>query len=238
MELIIGGRPYTVNHQDQTLEDVERDSRIPFFAMEPAGSHMLFLYDTNTQELFNGDWSKKANGQGIEMIRIPASDRLMAMDHGKLPPEKPWVLPKVDVHTETFFVDVIQQELRQVGNPANRISFSSMTDFTAHIELIYDRETQNAFTGTFADYIRDENAMIVNLPPITRLDPQMMLEIMKPAAFHERRETEDRMNRALDQALGMNHADNFARVHHNQASTRLKEPTIKRQNQKRGRSRS
>jgi len=78
--------------------------------------------------------------------------------------------------------------------------------------------------------------MIVNLPPITRLDPPMMLEIMKPAAFHERRETEDRMNRALDQALGMNHADDFARVHH-QASTQLKEPIVKKQNQKRGRSR-
>jgi hypothetical protein len=236
MELIIGGRPYTVNHQDQTLEDVERDSKIPFSAMEPAGSHMLFLYDTNTHELFDGDWSKKANGQGIEMIRIPASDRLMAMDQGKLPPEKAWVLPKVDVHTETFFVDVVQQELRQADNPANRISFRSMTDFTAHIELIYDRETKNAFKGTFADYIRDDNAMIVNLPPITRLDPPMMLEIMKPTAFHERRETEDRMNRALDQALGTNHANDFARVH-NQASTRLKEPTIKKQNQKRGRSR-
>jgi len=134
MELIIGGRPYTVNHQDQALEDVERNSKIPFSAMEPVGSHMLFLYDTNTHERFNGDWSKKANGQGIEMIRIPASGRLLAMDQGKLPPERAWVLPKVDVHTETFFVDVIQQELRQVDNPTNRISFSSMTDFTAHIE--------------------------------------------------------------------------------------------------------
>lgn len=193
MELLISGRRFTVDHAQQTLIDMDGGARIPFAVMEPRGFSMLFLFDQKSKTFFNGDWSAHPTDEHIAMVRIPDREQLIKMELGDVTRQQAWELPKISITGDPFFVDAIEQELREVRDPSNRISFKSMSDKITHIALSYDTARKNVAQGTPEEIDRNPDVQHVRLPSLIEMDPHFMREVMTPFGFQARQELERRM---------------------------------------------
>jgi len=98
-------------------------------------------------------------------------------------------LPKYYIENSWFTVDVMKDEIRQVNNPNNTISFKDMTYEGKWYEFWYDRQTDNIakhFPGV------DDLFTLVRLPPLTVLDPERMAQLvgMTPGELKGKTDTE------------------------------------------------
>lgn len=193
MELQIKGDRFIADYDCKFLTDMDRILKIPYSIMEQRGFNMLFLYDQEAKTCFNGDWSVHPTDEHISMIRIPNEERLLKMDLGQIPKGIAWELPKINVGGDKFFVDAIEQELREVRNPSNRISFKTMSDNITHIALAYDTEKKNVAQGSREEIAHNPAVLHLKLPSLIEMDPQLMREVMKAGAFQARQELERRM---------------------------------------------
>lgn len=193
MELHISGRRFAVDHFSKCLIDLDSEMKIPYAVMEPRGFNMLFVYDQKAKTFFNGDWSVHPTDEHIAMIRIPNGQRLIKMELGHVRKEGTWELPKINVGADKFFVDAIQQELREVRNPSNQISFKAMSDQITHIALAYDTDKKNVAQGSPEEIDRNPTVQYLKLPSLIEMDSQLMRVVMGPSAFQARQELERRM---------------------------------------------
>lgn len=81
------------------------------------------------------------------------------------------VLPKYEIHGTSFFVDIENNRLVEEKNPANTISFNSMTDKRTYYEMDYDtRLKSNSY-----DFLNSTGRNVtVTLPQMKDLDPERM----------------------------------------------------------------
>lgn len=78
------------------------------------------------------------------------------------------ILPVYPIEGTEFIVDVARQELREVENPANTISFLEMEDHGTHYLLRYDPDVKNLPEVYGKDIIE------ISIPPMAALDPDGM----------------------------------------------------------------
>lgn len=79
-------------------------------------------------------------------------------------------LPTIDIASTDFLVDLRRMELREVANPANKITFYDLRDNGDHLVLLYDTETRNAYRGPGRDLTETGKIKIIRLPPLDQLD--------------------------------------------------------------------
>jgi hypothetical protein len=77
-------------------------------------------------------------------------------------------LPTYPIEGTEFLLDVSCQELKEVKNPSNTISFLEMKDHGTHYTLNYDPESKN-LPGLFG-----KNTVGVEIPQMVKLDPEGM----------------------------------------------------------------
>ena len=80
-------------------------------------------------------------------------------------------LPTIDIAGTDFFVDLRRMELREVANPANKITFYDFRDNGDHLLLLYDTETRNAYLGPGRKLTETGKVKIIRLQPLDKLDP-------------------------------------------------------------------
>jgi len=80
-------------------------------------------------------------------------------------------LPTIDIVGTDFLVDLRRMELREVANPANKITFYDFRDNGDHLLLLYDTETRNAYSGPVRSLTETRKIRIVRLQPLQQLDP-------------------------------------------------------------------
>lgn len=76
-------------------------------------------------------------------------------------------LPILTIEGADFVVDVVHQELRELDNPLNTISFLEMKDNGTHYSLNYD-PTEKNLPGLF------KQSIVVDIPQMVQLDPEGM----------------------------------------------------------------
>ncbi|PSK90785.1 hypothetical protein [Taibaiella chishuiensis] len=79
--------------------------------------------------------------------------------------------PTYKIHDTAFYVDVIKNELRQVTNPENSISFRDMVYKDDHYLLDYDKVFKNVRQGFDSDW---NNILKIKVPHLTKLNPEGM----------------------------------------------------------------
>lgn len=79
-------------------------------------------------------------------------------------------LPIINVEGTDFRVDVEQMALIGKDNTGNRINFYDMVDMGTHYEIEYDPKLKNISDGP------DDNYVTVDIPSMTRLDPEGMAQ--------------------------------------------------------------
>ena len=82
-------------------------------------------------------------------------------------------LPKYEIEGTPFIADVMKGELREAANPANIIRFDELYYTGTSYTMQYDRGLKN-----LPDFFREsaENIRYVEIPQMTRLDPEGMAE--------------------------------------------------------------
>lgn len=80
-------------------------------------------------------------------------------------------LTTMDIAGTDFFVDLRRMELREVANPANKITFYDFQDKGDHLLLLYDTETRNVYRGPGRKLAETDKVKIIRLPPLDQLDP-------------------------------------------------------------------
>lgn len=89
-------------------------------------------------------------------------------------------LPVIRIADTDFYVDVINRELRDVGNPFNEIEFIEMVETRDGYTLCFDMQTKCVFRGSREEYnTRRDDMQEINLPPMHIMDPAGYIELMK-----------------------------------------------------------
>jgi len=99
-------------------------------------------------------------------------------------------LPIVEIDGVAFYVDVVRDELWQVGCPENRISFDAFHAVDNGYYFIYNRKTCScAWDNAYID-AHPEEYSVVMVPALMELDPEGMalhyeipLEILCPKSM-------------------------------------------------------
>ncbi|GGC33429.1 hypothetical protein GCM10011386_26900 [Parapedobacter defluvii] len=88
-------------------------------------------------------------------------------------------LPIYEIDGTPFHVDMEHGEFREVLNPGNRIPFDEMLFKGNHYELVYDRETKNAYQGALDDAVGMESVTVVKIPHPYKLDPDIRARVLE-----------------------------------------------------------
>jgi hypothetical protein len=81
----------------------------------------------------------------------------------------PESLPVIRFENTAFFVDIANDELRQVDNPTNSLKFKWMDVRNGHLQFAY-----NKITKIRTMYSEDPDVTNIRLPQRTKLDPEAM----------------------------------------------------------------
>ncbi|SEK23788.1 hypothetical protein [Parapedobacter koreensis] len=86
-------------------------------------------------------------------------------------------LPDYIIESTRFYVDILNDELRQVSDPTNRIPFDAMTFKNGQYEFDFDRATKSIYHGDPA--AKPESVVTVRMPHPYKLDPHIMERILE-----------------------------------------------------------
>lgn len=85
------------------------------------------------------------------------------------------ILPTINIEGTGFIVDVLNEELREKANPANRLDIKNMLYVGDGYLFHYDTSTKNAATfGAVSDFLNDKHILRIKIPNLTELDPAGM----------------------------------------------------------------
>lgn len=86
--------------------------------------------------------------------------------------------PVIGLAGTNFHVNAYALELSEVSDPENKITVMDMLNLEDHMELLYDRETKNAWQGYIGD-APPQRVQLFWLRPFGAMDPQGMAAKME-----------------------------------------------------------
>ena len=101
-------------------------------------------------------------------------------------------LPTIKFGNNDFTVDVRLEEFREIKAPWNRISMDDLYDDGSSYKFLYDQNTNNIYTGQADINSLPDHVKLINVPPLTELDPVGMARVMglNDTAFSKKPEDE------------------------------------------------
>lgn len=107
-------------------------------------------------------------------------------------------LPIVDIAGTPFYVDVLQDELRQQDDSDNRIPFHVFDQIEEGYTFLYDKERKNVPEGRKRLTRMEPHFIWITLPALMELDPEgiaikyhIPLDILCPGSISEGQFEED-----------------------------------------------